>query len=93
MVRDGYRGYFETPVHMVVDDSSEGAKFLIQLGGFSQVLLYDERVNVGGIAHGMYLVPSTSLKVHGQGKLLVLLGCVPLILPYCEMKSSHWPSM
>lgn len=63
---DDYHGYFETLVHVIVDGGGEGAKFLIQLifkilDGFSEVLICDERVHVGGIAHGLCLVPSGTL--------------------------------
>lgn len=76
---DGYCGYFETLVYMVVDGGGEGAKFLTRLifkilDGFREVLLCDERVHIGGIAHGFTLSQTLLLWEHGQGGLLFCRG-------------------
>lgn len=63
------------------------------LSGFCEVLLCDARVCVGGVAHGLCLVLNTALVGALARQIVILLGCVPLILPQHGMKSRHWPSM
>lgn len=65
---DDCHGYFEAPIHKIVDGCSEGAEFLIQLvlkflDDLSKVFLRDERVGVGGVTHGSYFTIALSVSM------------------------------